>query len=174
MARDPETKPPQRLRTFSIVPHRADAAPRPRRVEELRREHEAFRGVGIALLDALDACAASPAAAERHACLRDEYDAFARLLRRHFREEEASDVFALDERASSATRRWVDSTVAAHRAFESRLDALGRRLACTPPEAGFEPELRALVRDLLEHELSEERLVQRLVFEEPDGLDCVS
>ncbi|MBK7874345.1 MAG: hemerythrin domain-containing protein [Planctomycetes bacterium] len=167
---DPKHAPP--LRSFTIVPQ--PHGTRPARIEELRREHDAFRKASAALLEALEACASAPRAAERHACLRTEYDVFARLLRRHFREEEASDVFGTDERASTATRRWVETTLAAHRDFESRLDALGRLLSCEPPSPEFEPGLRALVRDLFEHELSEERLVQRLVFEEPDGLDLVS
>lgn len=153
---------------------RVEAVVRSRRVEELRREHEAFRRSARSLLEQLSACRRRESGSARRDCVREEFDAFARLLRRHFREEEASEVFTPSKQTSGSARRWIEATLAAHREFESRIDALDRRLTAEPPDPEIADDVRALVNDLFEHELSEERLVQRLVFEEPDGLDWIA
>lgn len=138
--------------------------------EGMHRAHEEFRRSVAQLHAALRACHDGPDAGVS-ACVRAEFDSFARLLRRHFAQEELAGPFRPECAATAAARRWAERTVAAHRTFESRLDALGRLLDAPGDAVRFEAGLRALIDDLFEHELSEERLVQRFVFEEPDALD---
>lgn len=152
------------------MPRRSRTTPKSRWYEEMHRAHQDFRRSSAALLQTLRSCRSTPGADLRD-CLRVEFDSFARLLRRHFAQEECAELFRPDCASTPAGRRWAESTLEAHRAFESRLDELGRMLHGGPPEAAFEEGLLSLIDDLFEHELSEERLVQRLVFEESEGLD---
>lgn len=136
------------------------------------REHAALHRSGHALLEALALCR-KKSGAGIGTCFADELATYRTLLLQHFAEEESSPVFRARERQSPAVRRWIDATLDEHRRFEVRVDALVHASAGEPPD-GIEGDVRALLRDLAAHELSEGRLLQRAVFEVEGGLDVVS
>ena len=73
------------------------------------------------------------------------------------------------------TSLWIERLVREHRGFERRLDAVLSQLdetkaASSPPSSEIAVEIREILKELLEHELSETRFFQRTVFEEAADL----
>jgi hypothetical protein len=103
-------------------------------------------------------------------CLDRELAALSQRLHLHFAEEENSWKAADWARGDASTRAWIGDLVREHGEFRARLlegshavDAA--RKAGLPLEEKAVESLRAIFKDLLEHELSEVRLFQRSVIE---------
>lgn len=108
-------------------------------------------------------------------CLKDHLEGFRRRLAAHFASEELQWSGRTATRLDRTTSLWIERLVREHRGFERRLDAVLSQLDETkgtnsPPSAGIAAEIRAILKDLLEHELSETRFFQRTVFEEAADL----
>jgi 1,6-anhydro-N-acetylmuramate kinase len=88
----------------------------------------------------------------------------------HFATEEAQWTRVDLARADWTTVRWVHRLVREHRDFEARLAKVLSRVEAAKkdgklPSAAIETQIRAILADLLDHELSETRLFQRSIFE---------
>jgi hypothetical protein len=92
------------------------------------------------------------------------------LLLGHFSREEKGWSQLDASRSTPSTRRWIETLVREHHDYLKRIGELTSTLEAAhasrePLAAGFDGELSALLGDLLRHELSEARLMQRSVFE---------
>jgi len=130
-------------------------------------EHGALRAAASGLRGALEAKRCDCGSNGGCSCLRDRVDQLRRHLLQHFDAEEKLWSAIERDRADWATLRWIDRVEAEHERFR-RLTAEAR-LGLAEPELApdLRSKLRAILDDLLEHELSETKLFQRSVFESP-------
>jgi hypothetical protein len=133
-------------------------------------EHGLLREMSGNLLALLDGSHCACGVRGCTACIGREFEVFSRRLHLHFAEEEGS-WNAIDwARGDAALRAWIADLVTQHAAFRAQLSEASRAIeaarAASKPVAGeAETLLRAILRDLVEHELSEVRLFQRSVIE---------
>lgn len=103
-------------------------------------------------------------------CIDLELAALSQRLHQHFAEEESSWTAADWARGDASTRAWIRDLVRQHGDFRTKLSeasaAVGAaRSAGTPIAEKAVALVRGILRDLVEHELSEVRLFQRSVVE---------
>jgi hypothetical protein len=122
----------------------------------------------------LDRLQCDPGSRECQILLFGLVQAMRERLKRHFESEER----AWNQHApafDASTKRWVHLLSDQHREMEKQIDlvhvqleqCLGSGESVPPP---CDERARALLRDLTTHELSEDRVFQRSIFEELDGL----
>ena len=98
------------------------------------------------------------------------------LLLGHFSREEKGWSQLDASRSTPSTQRWIETLVREHRDYLKRIGELTSTLEAAllsraPLAAEFDGELSALLGDLMRHELSEARLMQRSIFEGLLGCD---
>lgn len=118
------------------------------------------------VLHLLETGAPPGGAPEDRSRLRGHLDEFRRRLSIHFASEELEWNGRPEGRMDRTTSLWIERLVREHRGFERRIDDVVAQLdsarETTSSPAG---EIRGILEELLEHELSEARLFQRTVFE---------
>ena len=131
----------------------------------VEQDHAALHAVALELHGACAKCGCG-SLLER---MRD----FGARLATHFDAEERLWREVDDERLDWSARKWIANLVRDHEDFRGRIEGITRALAAA--EAGARPpddlvgDIRRLLGDLLQHELSESRLFQRAVFENLSG-----
>ncbi len=140
----------------------------------LTADHAAFQVMVREMKTDLDRLQCDPSSRECVLQVFGRSESMRERLTRHFAREEAA--WSRREAAFDAsTRRWVRLLVEQHRAMEAQLDFVCAQLRAsleteTAVAAACDEALRALLRDLTTHELSEDRLFQRSIFEDLDGV----
>lgn len=140
----------------------------------LAGEHAAFRVMVREIKTELDRLQCDPGSRECQILLFGLVQSMRERLKRHFESEEGE----WNQRAptfDASTRRWVHLLSDQHREMGKELDlvhteleqCLGSGQPVPPP---CDERVRALLRDLATHELSEDRVFQRSIFEELDGV----
>jgi hypothetical protein len=134
-------------------------------------EHEALSEAATTLRAALGGACPECAPDTACRCLRDRFEEFHGRLLRHFDEEEKL-WRGVDRRTTDwTTLHWIARMVQDHGRFRRKAGELRLALADPTPGDELREGLCGLLDELLEHELSESRLLQRAVFEEsPDCL----
>ena len=134
-------------------------------------EHEALNEAAASIRAAFAGTCPSCGSATVCRCLREGFEAFHHRLLRHFDKEE--ELWSgIDRRTTDRTTlHWIDRLVQDHQRFRRKAGRLRLELADPTPREGVREGVRAILDDLLEHELSESKLLQRAVFEgSPDCL----
>lgn len=136
------------------------------------QDHDALRAMVCDVKAGLDRLQCDPGGPEPAFAMRNALNQMRQRLERHFAREEAG--WSIAAGRDPSTERWVRSLTEQHRDFEARMrDMLGELDRClgesTAISPGCDASIRALLTDLTAHELSEDRLLQRAIFEE---LDC--
>jgi len=133
-------------------------------------EHGLLREMSGSLLALLDG-PLCPCGARRCArCIDRDLAAFSQRLHLHFAEEEDSWKAADWARCDASTRAWIEDLAGQHAEFRAQLCEASRAVDAAR-SAGEEVEesavsiLKGILRDLVDHELSEARLFQRSVIE---------
>jgi hypothetical protein len=133
-------------------------------------EHGHLREMSGSLLALLDG-SLCPCGARRCArCIDRDLAAFSQRLHLHFAEEESSWKAADWARGDASTRAWISDLVRQHEDFRGKLHDASRavdaaRSASEEVDEKAVSILKDLLRELVDHELSEVRLFQRSVVE---------
>lgn len=139
---------------------------------EIASDHQALGAMVREVKADLDRLQCDPCGRQPAFALRNTLHQMHQRLERHFAHEEAGWSSTKDRDPSS--ERWVRTLTKQHRDFESRmrdiLDELDRDLkAGGPLSVECNAAMRAVLTDLTAHELSEDRLLQRAIFEGLEG-----
>lgn len=133
-------------------------------------EHGLLREMSGSLLALLDGSLCPCSARHCARCIDRDLAAFSQRLHLHFAEEENSWKAADWARGDASTRAWIADLVRQHGEFRAQLHEASQAVDAAR-SAGEEVDekavsiLRGILRDLVEHELSEVRLFQRSVIE---------
>ncbi|MFN0009892.1 MAG: hypothetical protein ACKVXR_18520 [Planctomycetota bacterium] len=138
--------------------------------------HDALREMTRSLMFLLGGSPCACGATRCARCLGRGMEFLTHRLESHFVVEEESWRGIDRPRCDWTTLHWIDRLVDQHAEFRKRLGNLRApleraRQAGEPLDAELSAELRVLLDELVEHELSEARLFQRSVFEGGSRID---
>lgn len=146
-----------------------------RLVAPIAEEHAAFRSMVRDIKADLDRLQSDPRSRVCGAVLLDRLCHMRERLKHHYEDEELAWRRRCERGMDATTQRWIRSVTDQHRRSEVELeqviDDLGRSLSTD----AFVPSpcnasVRALVTELVRLEWSDDRLFQRAIFEDLDGV----